>query len=117
MGEITHPELSGIDLEKSFITGVIYDDDSLTLEMDFNLGEDHPAYQASNAQKDGCFRAGFIRFAALDDLRLAKAHPKDGQDIDYSDIYEATLEANYVYIHSGWGEIELTAQSIQIALD
>ena len=37
--------------------------------------------------------------------------------MDYSDIYSATIEGDYANISSGWGEIELTAQSIQIALD
>ena len=117
MGEGGDPRLAGIDLATSYILGVIYDDESLTLEMDFHLLDAHPRYQAPADGEDGCYRKGFIRFADLDDLRLRKARPEDGREVDYSDIYSATIDGDYAYISSGWGEIELTAQSIQIALD
>lgn len=117
MGKVTHPKLAGIALETSFITGVIYDDVSLTLEMDFHLQRDHPEYQAPEDTSQGCFRVGFIRFSALEDLQLAKAKPEPSREVDYSDIYDATIDGNRVHIHSGWGKIELTAQSIQIAFD
>ena len=114
-----HPKLAGIDLPKSYILGVIYDDESLSLEMDFRLTEAHPRYEATPESEngDGRYAKGFIRFADLDDLRLRKAAVAEGEEVDYSDIYEATIEGDYANISSGWGEIELTAQSIQIALD
>lgn len=111
-----HPKLEAIDLEKSYILGVIYDDDSLTLEMDFHLLESHPRYEQPGTD-DGCYRKGFIRFADFDDLRLRKAKVEEGKELNYSDIYSATIEGDYAFLSSGWGEIELTAQSIQIALD
>lgn len=111
-----HPKLTGIEIETSYILGVIYDDESLTLEMDFHLLEDHPSYQPSE-NAEGCFSKGFIRFADMDDLRLKKAKAADGEDVDLSDIYSAQFEGDYAFISSGWGEIELTAKSIQIALD
>ncbi len=117
MSESRHPKLAGIDLETSYILGVIYDDESLTLEMDFHLLDSHPRYEAAEGDAEGCYRKGFVRFADLDDLRLRKARPEDGREVDYSDIYSATIEGDYANISSGWGEIELTAQSIQIALD
>ena len=109
--------MAGIDLPTSYVFSVIYDDESLTLEMDFRLLESHPRFEAPGAEADGCYHKGFIRFAALDDLRLRKAKPEEGREVDYSDIYSATIEGDYANIASGWGEIELTAQSIQIALD
>lgn len=111
-----HPKLAGIDLATSYILGVIYDDESLTLEMDFHLDDTHPRFEAAEGG-EGCYRKGFVRFADLDDLRLRKAKPEAGREVDYSDIYSATIEGDYANISSGWGEIELTAQSIQIALD
>lgn len=112
----SHPKLAGIDLVTSYILGVIYDDESLTLEMDFHLLEEHPRYSPPE-NDDGCYRKGFIRFADLDDLRLRKARPEDGRELNYSDIYSATLDGDYAMISSGWGEIELTAHSIQIVVD
>lgn len=112
-----HPKLEGIEIESSYILGVIYDDESLTLEMDFHLLERHPAYQAPTDGEEACYRQGFIRFAEMDDLRLRKAKPEGGKEVDYSDVYSATFDGDYANISSGWGEIELTAQSIQIALD
>jgi hypothetical protein len=111
-----HPKLAGIDIETSYILGVIYDDESLTLEMDFHLLEDHPAYTAPDGD-EGCYKQGFVRFADMDDLRLNKAKPSDDKEVDLSDIYSAQFEGDYAFISSGWGEIELTAKSIQIALD
>jgi hypothetical protein len=111
-----HPKLAGIDLVASYILGVIYDDESLTLEMDFRLDETHARYAAPDGD-EGCYRKGFIRFADLDDLRLRKARVAEGEEVNYSDIYSATLDGDYAMISSGWGEIELTARSIQIAVD
>ena len=72
-----HPKLTGIDLDTSYILGVIYDDDSLTLEMDFHLLADHPRYEALDSE-EGCYRKGFIRFADFDDLRREEeAHRLD----------------------------------------
>ena len=116
MADGGHPKLAGINIEASYILGVIYDDESLTLEMDFRLTDRHPAYEKPEGG-DGCFRKGFIRFADFDDLRLRKAEVEEGEEVDYSDIYSASFEGDYAFISSGWGEIELTAQSIQIALD
>lgn len=117
MSEGGDSKLAGIDLPTSYILGVIYDDESLTLEMDFRLLESHPGFQPSGDGSDGCYRKGFIRFADLGDLRLRKAEPGDGREVDYSDIYSATIEGDYANISSGWGEIELTARSIRVALD
>lgn len=111
-----HPKLVGMDLDKSYILGVIYDDESLTLEMDFKLTDQHPRFEPTQ-DAEGCYRKGFIRFAQFDDLRLRKTKVEDGEEVDLSDIYSATIEGDYANISSGWGEIELTAQSIQIALD
>jgi len=117
MSEGGDPKLAGIDLSTSYILGVIYDDESLTLEMDFRLLESHPRYQPPGDGSDGCYGKGFIRFADLDDLRLRKADPDEGREVNYSDIYSATIEGDYANISSGWGDIELTARSIRIALD
>ena len=116
MAEGTHPKLAGIEIETSYILGVIYDDDSLTLEMDFHLLESHPSFKPTD-EDEGCYRKGFIRFANMDDLRLKKAKAAEGEEVDLSDIYSAQFEGDYAFLSSGWGEIELTAKSIQIALD
>lgn len=116
MAGSTHPKLAGIALETSYILGVIYDDESLTLEMDFHLLEGHPRYTAPDSD-EGCFGKGFIRFADIDDLRLKRSKAAEGEEVDYSVIHSATIEGEYAFIDSGWGEIELTARSIQIALD
>ena len=113
----THPKLAKIDLDKSYILGVIYDDESLTLEMDFRLEADHPEFRPPEEGQDGRYRQGFVRFSDMDDLRLRKTKVEDGEDVDLSIINSATIDADYAFVDSGWGEIELTAQSIQIAFD
>ena len=111
-----HPKLEFIDIDASYILGVIYDDESLTLEMDFHLLEGHPRFEESD-DSEGCYRKGFIRFADFDDLRLKKTKVAEGDNVDLSVINSATIDGDYAFIDSGWGEIELTAQSIQIAVD
>lgn len=66
-----HPKLENVDLDTSYILGVIYDDVSLTLEMDFHLLEGHPRFEQTDAE-EGCYRKGFIRFSDMEDLRLKK---------------------------------------------
>jgi hypothetical protein len=109
--------IAGFDLEKSYILSVIYDDVSVTLDMDFFLLEDHPAYQPPADGEDGCFRHGYIRLADIDDLRLRKADLPNDKQANLSVIQAATIDGDYVFISSAWGEIECTAQSIRFALD
>lgn len=116
MSSETHPKLENVDLDTSYILGVIYDDVSLMLEMDFHILEGHPRYELTDAE-EGCYRKGFMRFGELEDLRLNKAKTVDDTDVDLSVIESATVDGNYFYMMSGWGEIELTAASIQIVID
>lgn len=110
-----HPNLDQIDLASSFILGVIYDDSSLTLELDFKVLDGHPRFAK---QDDGqCFLKGCIRFAEIDDLRMKNAQYAADEDVNLSIIKSAMIEDDYCLIQSNMGEIELTAKSIQIILD
>ena len=107
-----HPKLEFIDLERSKLLEVIYDDESLTLEMDFHVLQGHPRYEAGD---DGaCMRKGFISFADIDDLRIKQSQ---GASEDENSISSATIEGDYAFVDSGWGEIELTAQFIRVVVD
>jgi len=109
-------KLAGIDFEHSYLMNVIYDDESLTLEMDWRLEPGHPRY--AEAGEGGCYRQGFIRFADIVDLRLARARGKDGGKVeDYSEIYSVRLDSDRFAIACGWGEIEVTARAIRVAVD
>ena len=111
-------KLAGIDFDNSYLLNVIYDDESLTLEMDYALSPDHPRYSAPEAGAEGCFRQGFLRFGDIVDLRLAKGKGRDGGETDdYSTINSARFEGDHVAISSGWGEIEVTARSVRVAVD
>lgn len=112
-----HPKLLKIDLARSFILGVIYDDKSLALEMDFRLEADHPDFIPPQPGEEGCYKQGFVRFADLDDLHIKKTKVIEGQQQDLSVIHSAMITDDYAHIDSGWGEIELTAGSIRVAFD
>ena len=114
MSRIADPRFKGIDFEKSYLTGVIYDDESLTLEMDFNLAELHPDYAAPDDGEEGCFRSGYIRFADIDDLQIEKAREQEG---DYSIVYSVAGDGQRFEFSSGWGEVKVTAKSVRISLD
>ena len=117
MSRITDPRFEGIDFERSFLTGVIYDDESLSLEMDFLLTEGHPRYVAPEPGSEGCYRGGYIRFGDIDDLQIDKAKPVEGKSEDYSIIYSASGEGQRFEFSTGWGEIKVAAGAVRVALD
>ena len=117
MGEIRDPRLKGIDFEKSYLLGVIYDDESLTLELDFNLTQEHQAYAAPQEGEQGCFRSGYVRFADIEDLQIDKARPAEGEEQDYSVIYSVADDGNQFEFSCGWGEIKVAAKSVRVSLD
>ena len=117
MSRITDPRFEGIDFEHSFLTGVIYDDESLSLEMDFRVTEGHPRYAAPQPGEEGCYRGGYIRFGDIDDLQIDKAKPVEGAAEDYSIIYSASGDGQRFEFSTGWGEIKVAAGSVRIALD
>jgi hypothetical protein len=114
MSMISDPRFKGIDFERSYLTGVIYDDESLTLEMDFSLTELHPDYAPPQEGDEGCYRSGFIRFADIDDLQIDKA---PDQVEDYSIVYAVSGDGQRFEFSSGWGQVKVAARSVRIALD
>jgi hypothetical protein len=117
MSTVSDPRFKGIDFERSYLLGVIYDDESLTLEMDFRLAESHPEFVAPAPGDEGCFRGGFIRFAEIDDLQIDKAKPAEGEDADYSIIYSVSGDGMNFEFSCGWGEIKVAARSVRVAFD
>ena len=115
MSTITDPRFKGIDFENSYLLGVIYDDESLTLEMEFNLTPLHPSYQPAD-DDEGCYRAGFIRFAEIGDLQIDKAS-QAGEGESYSTIHSVSGDGERFEFKTGWGDIEVSAKSIRIAYD
>ena len=114
MNSISDPRFKGIDFQNSYLTGVIYDDESLTLEMDFSLTELHPNYKAPQEGDEGCFQGGYIRFADIEDLQIDKAR----EDVDdYSVIYSVSGDGQRFAFSSGWGEVKVSAKSVRLALD
>ncbi len=117
MNQISDSRFQGIDFARSYLLGVIYDDESLTLELDFNLTDAHPGYSAPQNGEEGCFRGGYIRFADIEDLQIDKAREADGDAPDYSVIYSVAHDGNKFEFSCGWGEIKVAAGSVRVALD
>jgi hypothetical protein len=118
VSEIGDPRFDGLDFERSFLLGVIYDDESLTLEMDFNLTEQHPRYIAPQEGESGCYRGGYIRFAGIDDLQIGKAPASGGElPADYSVVHSVSGDGERFLISTGWGDVKVSARSVRIALD
>jgi hypothetical protein len=109
-------KIEGIDLARSYIMGVIYDDATLTLDMDFRLRETHPKYTHPGTL-DGCYRNGFIRFTNIEDLRLTKSPSAPNDVRNLSIIYKSEFHDDHVVIDSAWGEIEVSASTIQVVVD
>ena len=117
MNTVSDPRFKGIDFERSYLLGVIYDDESLTLEMDFRLTETHPEYAAPQPGEEGCYRGGFIRFAEIEDLQIDKAKPVEGEQADYSIIYAVSGDGKNFEFSCGWGEIKVADRSVRVAFD
>lgn len=117
MSQISDPRFQSIDFKSSYLLGVIYDDESLTLEMDFNLTHGHPRYAVPQEGEEGCYRGGYIRFADIEDLQIDKARPAEGEEADYSVIYTVAGDGNKFEFSCGWGEIKVAAGSIRVAVD
>jgi hypothetical protein len=117
MSTVSDPRFEGIDFEHSYLLGVIYDDESLTLEMDFRLTETHPEFVAPQDGDEGCYRGGFIRFADIDDLQIEKAKADAGGEPDYSVIYSVSGDGKDFEFSCGWGEIKVAARSVRVAFD
>lgn len=114
MTPISDPRFEGVDFRNSFLTGVIYDDESLTLEMDFRLTERHPQYSEPQAGEEGCYRGGYVRFADIEDLQIDKAR----EDVDdYSVIHSFSGDGHHFAVSSGWGELSVSARSVRLTLD
>lgn len=117
MSSVSDPRFQGIDFEHSYLLGVIYDDESLTLEMEFNLTERHPAYQAPQPGEERCFRGGYVRFASIEDLQIDRAPVPEGEAVDYSTVFSVAGDGERFEFSTGWGEIKVSAKSVRIALD
>lgn len=118
MNQIGDPRFDGIDFGRSFLLGVIYDDESLTLEMEFNLTERHPRYATPSEGENGCYRGGYVRFAEIEELEIDKAPVPDGEEEnDYSVIYSVSGDGKTFSISTGWGDVKVSARSVRIAFD
>ena len=117
MDTVSDPRFQDIDFEHSYLLGVIYDDESLTLEMDFRLTETHPDYAAEQDGEEGCYRGGFIRFADIDDLQIDKAKTDESGTTDYSVIHSVSGDGKSFEFSCGWGEIKVAARTVRIAFD
>ena len=106
MSAVTDPRFEGIDFEHSYLLAVIYDDESLTLEMEFNLTDAHPEYSDPADGAEGCYRPGFLRFADIEDLQIDKAQGGEEQ-ADYSTVYSVAGDGRNFEVSSGWGEIKV----------
>jgi hypothetical protein len=118
LDQVSDPRFDGIDFERSFLLGVIYDDESLTLEMEFHLTTRHPQFALPQDGENGCYRGGYVRFADIEDIQIDKAPVPEGEaESDYSVIYSASGEGDRFSISTGWGDVKVSARSIRIALD
>ena len=114
MGKSVADRFEGIALEDSFVCGVITDDDSLTLEMDFALQPGHPQYEGDGASLS--HNPGSVRFGGLSRLSIDVAE-KRGESRKRFAIHHAAIEGSTFRISCDWGDIELTARSVRLVVE
>lgn len=113
MGKSVASRFDRIAVERSMLLGVVVDDDQLTLEMDFCLTPDHPAYEAPGAGEDCCFHPGMIRFGGITRLTIERAEQPDAHQRRYA-IQSFAIDGTRFDMACDWGTIHLQARSIRV---
>ena len=102
-----------IDIERSMLLGVVVDDDQLTLEMDFCLQPDHPAYEKPGEGEECCFHPGMLRFGGITKLALERTE-EGGTGRRRFRIQSFAIEGTRFDLKCDWGTIHLQARSIRV---
>ena len=112
MGKSVASRFDAIAVERSVLLGVVVDDDQLTLEMDFCLEPDHPAYEQPGEGEECCFHPGMMRFGGITVLNLERAQGEVGQR--RFAIQSFSIDGTKFDMACDWGAIHLQARSIRV---
>ena len=114
MGKSVASRFDHIAVERSMLLGVVVDDDQLTLELDFCLEPNHPAYEDPGEGGEGCFHPGMIRFGGITKLTLERAEQAEGASQRRFAIQSFAVDGTRCDLVCDWGAIHLQARSIRV---
>lgn len=113
MGKSIASRFENVDIGNSVLLGVVINDDALTLEMDFCLGEAHPDYEKPGDGDDLCFHPGLLKFAGISKLSLDRPEHSSDPKRRFA-ITAFSIEGTRFDMSSEWGDIHLQARSIRV---
>lgn len=116
MGKSVASRFAHVAIERSMLLGVVVDDDRLTLEMDFCLQPDHPAYEAPGKGEECCFHPGSIHFGGISALTLDRAEQAEAHQRRFA-IQSFAIDGARFDLACDWGAIHLQARSIRVVTE
>jgi hypothetical protein len=117
----TLPALSAVYLEDSYVLDVVTGDQSVELELDLVLTEQHPAYREPRRSDQYCYRRACISIdnpMSVHWIRRTMRPFRDVTgDVDYGSIDVWRTEGNVNHIEGDWGELEIIGGQVRVILE
>jgi hypothetical protein len=114
------PGLGEVVLEESYVLAIRAEPGVVSLDMDFVLTTNHPAYTPPPRSEAECFRRGVLRLTGVERLRW------DGQgrpaaldasgEIDFGHVDSFEWENGRFVLAGDWGLIDADAQGVEASL-
>jgi len=108
-------EFAGVDLTKSFVLSWQSERDTLLIDVDLYLEDDHPFYERPRPAEKVCIRPALIEFPYVDECRLGDESPRQlaefTTDIGIGAIEDLTVSGDGCYeIRGEFGTVSVNAE-------
>lgn len=120
MGSDIPPELIHVNLEDSFLYGVLAEADDLTFIADFALFKSHALYQQHLADAARCWRKGKLIFKKVRNLKskangLAFTTQDLDGSVDFGMMWMTVVGGQYSF-HTDFAEFTFECSAIEVVL-
>lgn len=107
-----------IVLEESFVLGISATPSCVTVDVEFALTPDHPAYAPPPPDENEAYRRGQIRFVGVrrlvwEDQGLAPATDATGE-ADYGHVDDLRWDDETFELEGEWGRMSLEADGVEV---
>lgn len=112
------PGFTELILEESFVLGISALPTRVTIDVEFALTPDHPAYVPPPPDENEAYRRGQILFSGVRrpvwaDQGVRPATDATGE-IDYGHIDDLRWDGEIFELEGDWGRMTLEARSVQV---
>lgn len=110
--------LRDLVLEESFVLGISATPSCVTMDVEFALTPDHPAYVQPPSDENETYRRGQIRFVGVRRLMWDHQGGPPATDatgaIDYGHVDDLRWEGGTFELEGDWGRMKIEAGSIEV---